>query len=193
MSRRCSYSRETRETLVEVELDIDTAGEIEVSTPIPFFNHILETMLYYMNTTAKVKILDKKPCDDHHVVEDTAIAIGEALAKCLENKAGIKRFSHTVVPMDDALVLVAVDVSGRGGGYVELGLERLSIGGLSTENVEHFIETLANRSRITIHVLKLRGKNTHHIIEASFKGLGIVLHDATRIVCRDVRSLKGSL
>jgi imidazoleglycerol-phosphate dehydratase len=178
---------------VEVELDIDTPGEVVASTPIPFFNHMLETLFYYMNTTAKVKALDKKPCDDHHIVEDTAIAIGEALSKCLESKAGIKRFSHVIVLMDDALVLVAVDVSGRGGGYVELGLEKMYIGGLNTENVDHFIETLANRSGITIHVLKLRGRNVHHIIEALFKGLGMAIHDATRVIGKDVRSLKGSL
>jgi len=191
MSRRCNYFRETFETLAEVEIDIDAPGEVKVETSIPFFNHILETMFYYMNSSTKIKILDKKPCDDHHVVEDAAIAIGEALAKCLENKIGIKRFSYAIVPMDDALVLVAIDISGRGGGYIDLGLEKISIGGMNAENIEHFIETLANRSRVTIHVLKLKGKNLHHIIEASFKGLGMALHDASRIITRDVKSLKG--
>lgn len=193
MSRRCNYFRETFETIAEAYIDMDTPGEIKVETPLPFLNHMLTTMFLHMNTTATVKVKDKGCYDDHHVVEDTAIAIGEAMAKCLSDKTGIKRFSHTIVPMDDALILVAVDVSGRGGGYIDLGLGKTIIGGMSTENVEHFVETLADRSRITIHVIKLRGRNLHHVIEAVFKGLGIAIHDATRIIGSSVRSTKGVL
>lgn len=193
MSRRCRYTRETLETYAEVDIDIDTEGKIGVDTPIPFLNHMLETMFKHMNSSAIMKIVDKKPYDDHHVVEDAAIAIGEALAKCLEDKSGIKRYSHVVIPMDDALILVVVDVSGRGGGYIDLNLEKLTIGGMSTENVSHFIETLATRSKITIHVLKIKGHNTHHIIEAVFKGLGLALHDATRIIGGSIKSTKGVL
>jgi len=148
-------------------------------------------MFKYMSSKAKIKAVDKMPCDDHHVVEDVAIAIGEALDKCLGDRVGIRRFAHAAIPMDDALVLVAVDISGRGGAYVELLDEKFTIGGFSTENLEHFIDTLAKRSKITIHVVRLRGSNTHHLIEATFKALGITLHEATRIVCNEVRSTKG--
>lgn len=193
MSRRCKYKRETLETYAEIDIDIDTSGEVVVDTPIPFLNHILETLFKYMNSTVTLKLIDKKPFDDHHVVEDSAIVIGEALSKCLEDKSGIKRYSHIVIPMDDALILVAVDISGRGGGYVDLGIDKIVIGGMNTENVNHFIETLASRSKITIHVLKLRGYNVHHVIEAVFKGLGITLYDATRITSDKIRSTKGIL
>lgn len=191
MARRCRYSRETLETLVEVEIDIDTAGDILIETPIPFLNHMLITMFTYMNATATVKAVDKKPYDDHHIVEDVAISVGEALCRCLEDKSGIKRYSHVVMPMDDALVLVAIDISGRGRGYVELGLDKIVVGGMNLENVDHFLETLATRSKTTIHVIKLRGYNSHHIVEAVFKGLGLAFYDATRIVGNKVMSTKG--
>lgn len=191
MTRKCRFSRETLETVVEVELCIDEEGEIIVETPIRFLNHMLITMFSYMNSSAKLKAIDKMPYDDHHVVEDVAIAMGNALDRCLNNKVGIKRFSHAVTPMDDALVLVSIDISGRGGAYISLDLEKQIIGDMSTENVGHFIETFARESKITIHVIKLRGANTHHTIEAVFKGLGITLYDATRVIGRNVRSTKG--
>lgn len=191
MARRCRYSRETLETLIEVDIDIDTPGNIVVETPIPFLNHMLITMFMHMNASATVKAIDKKPYDDHHVIEDVAIAIGEALCNCLEDKSGVKRYSHVVVPMDDALVLVAIDLSGRGGGYIDLRLDKIFIGGMNTENVDHFIETLASRSKTTIHIIKLRGSNTHHVVEAVFKSLGLAFYDATRVVGNRIMSTKG--
>jgi len=194
MSRKCSYSRETRETRVEINLDIDSRGNIVISTPIPFFNHMLTTMFSYMNSTVSLVAIDKTPFDDHHIVEDVAIVIGEALDRCLGDRVGIKRYGFVVIPMDDALVLVSIDISGRGSAYTELNLRRESIGGLAIENVYHFIETLANRAGITIHVKQLSGVNTHHIIEAVFKGLGMTIYEATRIVEPGfVRSTKGVL
>ncbi|MEM0360861.1 MAG: imidazoleglycerol-phosphate dehydratase [Sulfolobales archaeon] len=193
MSRSARRKRETNETLVEVFLNIDEVGPIDVSTPIPFFNHMLTSLLYYMNSTATVKTIDKLGLDDHHVVEDTAITLGEVFKEALGDKAGIKRYSSMAVPMDDALVLVAIDISGRGGCYADLKLSRESIGGLSTENVQHFFESLARTSGVTIHLIRLRGANTHHVIEATFKGLGMTLYEASRIVGTSVRSVKGSL
>lgn len=190
-ARRCKFSRETLETYVEIELCIDEEGEVVVETPVKFLNHMLVTMFSYMNSSARLKAVDKTSYDDHHIVEDVAIAIGNALDRCLDNRAGIKRFSHAVIPMDEALVLVAVDISGRGGAFIDLGLEKQIIGGMNTENINHFIETLARESRTTIHVVRLRGGNTHHLIEAVFKGLGITLYDSTRIISKKVRSTKG--
>ncbi len=194
MSRRCSYSRETGETKIEINLDIDTHGDIAISTPIPFLNHMLTTLFSYMNASVIINAIDKTPFDDHHIVEDVAIAIGEAINRCLGDRIGIKRFSYTIIPMDDALMLISIDISGRGRAYVELNIDRKSIGGLAIENIYHFIDTLANRSGITIHVQQLRGMNSHHIIEALFKGLGITLYEASRIVEPGVvRSTKGVL
>lgn len=193
MSRECREYRETKETKIAVEFNLDEPGDVEISTPIPFFNHMLETMFLYMNSRTRVYAEEKKRVDDHHIVEDSAIVIGSALDKCLGDRVGIKRFSHQIVPMDDALVLIAVDISGRGGAFVDLSFSREAIGGLSLENVQHFIDSLAKRAGITMHVIKLRGYNDHHVVEAVFKGLGMALYDSTRIVGSGVRSLKGVL
>ncbi|MCX8186651.1 MAG: imidazoleglycerol-phosphate dehydratase [Sulfolobales archaeon] len=193
MSRAASKRRETNETLVEVTLNIDEVGPIEVSTPIPFLNHILTSFMYYMNSTAYIKAIDKLGFDDHHLVEDVAITLGDAFKDALRDKLGIMRYSSITVPMDDALILVAVDISGRGAAYVNIKPSRESLGGLSLENVPHFIDSFARTSNITIHVVQLNGTNTHHIVEATFKGLGMTLYNASRVVSTTVRSVKGSL
>ncbi|AHC51793.1 imidazoleglycerol-phosphate dehydratase [Sulfolobus acidocaldarius SUSAZ] len=193
MSRSVSKLRETKETKVEIFLDIDNKGEIEVSTPVNFFNHMLYTLLYYMNSTAKVNVVDRQSYDDHHVVEDTAITLGQAFKEVLGDKKGIRRFANTIIPMDDALVLVAVDISGRGVSNVEFRLKRNTIGDLAIENIYHFFSSFSYHSGVNLHVIQLRGKNTHHILEASFKGLGMSLYEASRILFEEVRSLKGSL
>ncbi len=193
MSRFSRLLRETKETKVQVEVELDGSGRVEVVTPVPFFNHMLETVLYYMGTDAKVYAEDKRGFDDHHVVEDVAIALGQAIREALGEKKGIARFADRTVPMDEALVQVAVDVSGRGLAFVELGLPRETIGGLATENVPHFFQSFAYNSGITVHVRKIRGENTHHIIEASFKAMGLALRDAFRVEGREIPSLKGSI
>ncbi|MEM0016084.1 MAG: imidazoleglycerol-phosphate dehydratase [Saccharolobus sp.] len=193
MSRVVNKVRETKETRIEVYLDIDRKGEINVSTPIPFFNHMLTTLLYYMNSTGTINAIDKLPYDDHHIIEDVAIALGQALNEALGDKKGIRRFSHTIIPMDEALVLASIDISGRGMAFVDLNLRREEIGGMATENVYHFFQSFAYNSGITIHIRQLNGYNTHHIIEASFKALGFSLYEASRIVTDEIRSTKGTL
>ncbi len=185
--------RETKETKIEIFLDIDRRGEIKVSTPIPFFNHMLSTLFTYMNCTATVNAIDKLSYDDHHVIEDVAITLGKALEEALGDKRGIKRFSHAIVPMDEALILVSIDISSRGMAFVNLDLKREEIGGMAIENVFHFFQSFAYNSGITLHIVQLNGFNTHHIIEASFKGLGMTLYDATRIIDNEIRSTKGVL
>ncbi|WWQ60189.1 imidazoleglycerol-phosphate dehydratase [Sulfolobus tengchongensis] len=191
MNRTSNMIRETKETRIEVFLDIDRKGEVKVSTPIPFFNHMLTTLLSYMNVTATIAATDKLPYDDHHVIEDVGITLGLAIKEALGDKRGIKRFSHQIIPMDDALILVAIDISGRGMAFVNLNLKRSNIGGMATENVSHFFQSFAYNSGITLHVNQLNGYNTHHIIEASFKALGLALYDATRIIDNEIRSTKG--
>jgi imidazoleglycerol-phosphate dehydratase len=193
MSRSSRRVRETKETLVEISLDIDSCCSVEVSTPIPFLNHLLTTMFFYMRSNAYVKAVDKLGYDDHHIVEDVAITLGDVLRDSLGDKVGIKRFAYSIVPMDDALTLVAVDISGRGNAYVKLDVRREFIGGLAIENIYHFLESLARKSEITLHVVQLSGYNSHHILESVFKGLGMVLYEATRVVSDSVMSVKGSL
>ena len=192
-NRSVKKVRETKETKVEIELDIDQKGEVRVQTPVKFFTHMLSTLLYYMNSTSTVIAEDKLGYDDHHIVEDVAITLGEAFKEALGDKRGIRRFANEIVPMDDALVLVAVDISGRGVSNIELNLQRSEIGGLAIENVFHFFQTFSYHCGVNLHVIQLRGTNTHHIIEASFKALGMSLYEASRIISQDVLSLKGSL
>ncbi|TRM93371.1 imidazoleglycerol-phosphate dehydratase, partial [Sulfolobus sp. A20-N-G8] len=137
--------------------------------------------------------IDKLPYDDHHIIEDVAITLGKALEEALGDKRGIKRFSHAIVPMDEALILVSIDISSRGMASVNLDLKREEIGGMAIENVFHFFQSFAYNSGITLHIMQLNGFNTHHIIEASFKGLGMTLYDATRIIDNEIRSTKGVL
>lgn len=191
--RSATLKRETKETSIQVYIDIDTPGKIEVKTPVPFFNHMLYTLLYYMRSTATVIAEDRQNYDDHHVVEDTAIVLGQAIKEALGDKKGIKRFSNAFIPMDEALVLVSLDISGRGLGVIELNLRREQIGGLSMENVPHFFSSFAMNAGVTLHIKKFRGKNEHHIVEAAFKGLGLCLYDATRIIWDEIPSTKGSL
>ncbi len=189
-SRQAFVRRETKETLVEIFIDLDKEGDVEVETPIPFFTHMLESMLFHMRVTARIRAIDKRGFDDHHIVEDTAITLGQAVKEALGDKRGIRRFSSIVIPMDDALVLVAIDISGRGFARVRLGIEGV-VGGLSLENVPHFIRSFAHSSGITIHAVKIHGYNRHHIVEALFKGLGVALHDATRVIGERIGSVKG--
>lgn len=191
--RICRRIRETLETRVEVELNIDEIGDVRVTTPVKFFNHLLTTMLSYMNSTAMVNVVDRMPTDDHHIIEDSAIVLGEALSECLGDRIGIKRFADAIIPMDEALVMVSIDISGRGGAYVDLNIAKEILGDMATENLYHFIETFAKKSAITIHVVQLKGFNSHHIAEATFKGLGITLYESSRIVSSYIRSTKGVL
>lgn len=185
--------RETKETKVEVELNIDQKGEVEVKTPVNFFNHMLSTLLFYMNSTSRVVAEDKQNYDDHHVIEDVGITLGEAFKEALGDKKGIRRFAHAIVPMDEALILVAVDISGRGVSNIELQINREMVGDMATENVYHFFQSFSYHSGVNLHVIQLKGFNTHHIIEASFKALGISLYEASRIVYNEITSLKGVL
>nr|WP_275691914.1 imidazoleglycerol-phosphate dehydratase [Metallosphaera sedula] len=174
-------------------MELDGEGKVEIRTPVPFFDHMLHSMLFYMKVNATILGEDKQGYDDHHIVEDVGITLGQAIKDALGDRRGIKRFSSAVIPMDEALVLVAVDVSGRGYASTNLDLKREKIGDLSTENVAHFFWSLATNAGITLHVRKLDGVNEHHIVEAAFKGVGLALGEACSIQGEGIRSTKGSL
>ena len=174
--RRAEVVRETGETRVRVEVSLEP-GEARVSTGYRFLDHMVETLLYYMGASGVVEAVEKKPVDDHHVVEDVALALGEALRR-IAAQAPIARFGFWAMPMDEALALVAVDVSGRPGAFVEAGFTREYIGDVAAENIPHFIQSLASSMRATIHARVLAGSNNHHVAEALFKGLGKALGQA---------------
>ncbi len=178
MPRRVQVVRETDETRIAVELSLES-GSVRVATGIGFLDHLLETLLRYMGASGSIEATDRRGFDDHHVVEDTAITLGEAIARILEGRQ-VKRFGYSIIPMDEVLVLAAVDISGRPYADVDLPFTRSEIGGLALENVEHFIRSLASTLRATIHVRALRGGNNHHLAEAAFKALGFALREALK-------------
>ncbi len=187
--REVSVERETLETLVRIRLNLDGNGYAKASTGLGFFDHMLETLIFYASFDASVEAEEKRPVGGHHVIEDVGLALGEAIRGALGGTP-YARFGEAVTPMDEALVMVAVDISGRPRSVIDLPSG--SVGGVALEDLAHFIESLSATLRASIHVLTLRGGNKHHVVEAAFKGLGRALRMATRPSER-LESVKGSL
>ncbi|MCD6409445.1 MAG: imidazoleglycerol-phosphate dehydratase [Candidatus Verstraetearchaeota archaeon] len=183
--------RRTRETEVKAALQL-VGGEVDVETGIPFLNHLVETLAKYAGIGLKLAAKQLKRVDDHHVAEDTALTLGEALRRALSERGAVKRFGYAIVPMDDSLALAAVDAGGRPYAVFEATFTRSEIGGLALENVKHFIESLAYSAGFTIHVKLLHGFNNHHKAEAVFKALGLALRQALQAE-EEAMSLKGEV
>lgn len=194
MSRRAEYHRKTRETDVEVQLDIDGTGTTAVATGIGFLDHLLDALARHARFDLRVTCTGDLEVDDHHTAEDVAIGIGTALDRCLGDRAGIQRFGWALAPLDETLARVAIDLSGRPHATVALGLNRERLGTLSCENVSHVISSMATAARATIHADVLRGENDHHRAEAAFKALALALRQAVSDSgFDDVPSTKGTL
>ena len=179
MSRAARAERVTKETRVVVELDLDGTGLADISTGVPFFDHMLAQLGKHGGFDLAVRSSGDIEIDAHHTVEDTAIVLGEALRSALGDKAGIRRFGDALVPLDEALVQAAVDLSGRP--YV-VHEEPMSmaplIGSYDTTLTRHIFESLGSSARICLHVRVLAGRNPHHIVEAQFKAVARALRDA---------------
>ena len=196
MSRTARAERVTRETRVLVELDLDGTGLADISTGVPFFDHMLAQLGKHGGIDLAVQASGDTEIDAHHTVEDTAIVIGEALRTALGDKAGIRRFGDALVPLDEALVQAAVDLSGRP--YVvheEPASMAPMIGSYDTTLTRHIFESLASSAGICLHVRVLSGRNPHHIVEAQFKAVARALRDAAAADPRatGVPSTKGVL
>ena len=179
MSDRLSIvKRETKETNISLELNIDGSGKCEVNTGISMFDHLLEQVARHGVFDIKLSATGD---DQHHLVEDVAICLGKALSKALGEKRGIFRMADASVPMDDALAMVAVDISGRGYTVLELPFSENDMAGFPTDLVRHFLESLATEARLNLHARVVYGVNDHHKAEALFKALGRALDTATRI------------
>ncbi len=178
MARKAKVSRKTSETDIQVQLQLDGSGEYALNMGVPFFEHMLALMTKLSQFDLSVQGHGDIEIDAHHTVEDVGICLGEALHKALGDKAGIQRYGHVVLPMDDALVLIAVDLSGRPYLSYKVSLPATQVGQFDTELVSEFLQALANNGKFNLHVHLLSGDNTHHIIEAIFKGLGVALRQA---------------
>ena len=194
--RFASRERATKETTISIELDVDGSGLTEVSTGIPFFDHMLSQLGRHGGFDLRVRAEGDLEIDHHHTVEDVGIALGEVLAEALGDKAGVRRFASSSVPLDEALVEVALDLSGRPYLHYEVdfpGERILSDPPFDPQLIEEFWRAFVVASAITLHITKTRGKNTHHIIEATFKGVAHALRNAVRIEGAGVPSTKGTL
>jgi imidazoleglycerol-phosphate dehydratase len=196
MTRYASISRATKETSISCELEIDGSGQADVSTGLPFYDHMLDQLARHGNFDLTVHAAGDLQVDGHHTVEDVAIVVGEAFRSALGDKRGVRRFASGLYPLDEALVEVALDLSGRPFASIDMPFgEVLPLGAppFNPEMAEHFFVSFATAAGITLHVTRKAGRNTHHIIEASFKGLARCLRDAVRIEGDAVPSTKGSL
>jgi imidazoleglycerol-phosphate dehydratase len=176
--RKATVARETAETNVKVELNIDGSGQFQITTGIRMFDHFLSHLAQH--GVFDIKISASGP-DQHHVVEDVAISLGKAFNQALGKKQGIVRMAHAIVPMDEALAEVAVDIGGRVYSVIEADFDEASIGDLDADLVRHFLVSLASEAKINLHAKVLSGINDHHKAEALFKALARVLDTATRI------------
>lgn len=189
--RKASVKRETRETKIRVDVDLDREGPIDVSTGIGFFDHMLEQVAKHGGFSLRLQCEGDLHVDEHHTIEDTALALGEALGDALGDKRGIARFGF-LLPMDETLVQVAMDLSGRPYFVFEGSFGRPEVGGLPTEMVPHFFRSLAESLGASLH-LSVQGENTHHMVEACFKGTGRALRQAIRLEGTELPSTKGTL
>ena len=191
--RMAEIKRQTKETDIEVKLIIDGEGKADVSTGIGFLDHMLITLAKFSLLDLVLKAKGDIYVDQHHQVEDIGICLGQALDKALEERKGIKRFGFALVPMDEALVLSAIDVSGRGGFWKDFSLKKTKLGGFETETVEEFFRQLAFNAKISLHLKLLSGDNLHHIIEAMFKSFALALQEAVKIEGKEIPSTKGMI
>ena len=191
--RRAERTRATKETSVVVSLDLDGSGKASASTGIPFFDHMLEQLGKHARFDLDVKAEGDLEVDLHHTVEDVGILLGEALQEALGDKAGVRRFASVTVPLDEALVQVSLDLSGRPFLVYDVDPVVEWIGTFDVQLCEEFWRAFAVASAVTLHIRSLSGKNGHHVIEASFKGVAVSLRDAVRIEGGGVPSTKGTL
>ncbi|MGH9085525.1 MAG: imidazoleglycerol-phosphate dehydratase HisB [Acidimicrobiales bacterium] len=195
MSRSATTERTTKETSISVRLDVDgPTGEVRAATGLPFFDHMLDQIGRHAGFDLVVEATGDLHVDGHHTVEDVAITLGEAFRTALGDKAGIRRFASGLFPLDEALVEVAVDLSGRPYTAYEVPFgEVLPLGDppFNPEMAEHFWQSFATTAGITLHVRLRAGRNTHHVVEACFKGVARCLRDAVRVEGGGVPSTKG--
>ncbi len=194
--RQSRRQRSTAETSIGISLDVDGDGQSDVSTGLPFFDHMLAQLARHGGWNLSVEASGDLAVDAHHTVEDTGILLGQCLREALGDKRGVRRFADAAVPLDEALVDVALDLSGRPYLHYELdppGEKILGDPPFDPQLMEEFWRAFVTSAAITLHLVLVRGRNTHHILESAFKSVARSLRDAVRVEGADVPSTKGTL
>lgn len=191
--REAKISRDTFETKIELKLKLDGSSNININSGIGFLDHMLKSMAFYAGFDLDLVCEGDLHVDSHHTVEDIGICLGAAFKEALGDKTGIQRFASPITPMDESLVLVAIDISNRPFFVDNLSFNSERLGQIETENFKEFLRAFAFSAGITLHIDIMRGENDHHKIEAVFKGLGRALKEAITLVGNKVVSTKGVL
>ncbi len=193
--RKAEVQRKTKETAVGLKLNLDGSGKHSIVTGIPFFDHMLSLLAYHSRLDLSIKAKGDIAVDAHHTVEDVGICLGDGIRKALGDAKGIQRYGMAMIPMDETLASVALDFSMRPWLVFQMKLRKSKIGTFDTELVEEFFKALCNHARMTLHINLLYGKNSHHMVEAVFKGFGRALKEAVSVDERasQVPSTKGIL
>ncbi|HUF53970.1 MAG TPA: imidazoleglycerol-phosphate dehydratase HisB [Dehalococcoidia bacterium] len=178
MARSAEITRKTKETEITLSLTLDGSGQYVVSTGIGFLDHMLEQLARHGRFDLTVKAVGDIERDTHHLAEDVGIVLGQAFNQALGERRGITRFGHAIVPLDETLALVALDLSGRAHAVIDMKFDRDQVGELPTENLWHLLESFAREARMTLHTRLLSGENDHHRAEAVFKALARALRTA---------------
>ena len=179
--RQAEITRNTNETQIRLSLCLDGRGDSQIETGVGFLDHMLTLLARHGRMDLALTCMGDTQVDDHHSVEDIGIALGQAFAQALGDKRGIQRYASLHLPMDEALILCAVDLSGRGGYYDDLDIPTEKIGSFDTQLVYEFMEAFAANAKLTLHLRKVCGRNSHHIVEGAFKALGRCLRQAVAI------------
>jgi imidazoleglycerol-phosphate dehydratase len=192
-ARSARLERETKETTVVVDVTLDGSGDAQTSTGIPFFDHMLQQLGKHAGFDLRIEAKGDLDVDLHHTVEDVGIVLGNAVREALGDKRGVRRFANALVPLDEALVQVALDLSGRP--YLVYDVDPISewIGTFDPQLAEEFWKGFVDGARVTLHLRSISGKNGHHVIEASFKGVAQALRDAVKVEGDTLPSTKGTL
>jgi len=193
MSRKGILKRETKETKIEIEMNLDGKGNYKIDTPLPFLNHMLELFSRFSNFDLKIKAKGDIEVDTHHLVEDTGICLGAVIKKALGEKKGIKRFGFASIPMDEVLVNVSLDISGRPYLVFNVPFIKGREGCFEIEDAKEFLKGFVNHLGLTLHINLVYGENLHHVLEAIFKGLAISLKEAVKIEGEKLPSTKGKI
>ena len=193
--RKTTVTRITTETQITLTLNLDGKGEAKISTGIPFFDHMLNLFTYHGNFDLEITAHGDLDIDCHHTVEDVGICFGDSLAKCLGDKKGIVRYGMAIIPMDEALVLASIDISGRAYLGYKLPRRKGKVGNFDLEMVEEFYRSVVNHAAITLHIQAIAGSNLHHLAEATFKAFAHALSQAVSINpdIKAIPSTKGML